>query len=86
MITVTEQSKDTFSVEVDGNAFTVTVQPEYLQEIFGDTPPNKDDIVRASFEFLLKRESVDDILKGFDLSVIETYFPEYPTAIKRLVS
>lgn len=86
MIAVTEQSDHRFAVRVEGETFEVTAQPEYIKEVFGKNPPAPTDIVRASFEFLLERESVDDILKEFDLSVIETYFPEYPTVIKRIVS
>ena len=35
------------------------------------------DLVRRSFEFLLEREPATSILRRFDLSVIESYFPEY---------
>ena len=34
-------------------------------------------LVRASFDFLLQRESKESILKEFDLSVIKRYFPEF---------
>jgi hypothetical protein len=40
-------------------------------------------IVRASFEFLLEREPKESILRSFELSVIERYFPEYPAEIFR---
>jgi hypothetical protein len=39
------------------------------------------DLVRRSFEFLLEREGGASILREFDLSTIERYFPEYSTAI-----
>jgi hypothetical protein len=35
------------------------------------------DLVRRSFEFLLDRESNTSILREFDLSTIERYFPDY---------
>jgi hypothetical protein len=35
------------------------------------------DLVRRSFEFLLAREDNTSILREFDLSTIERYFPEY---------
>jgi len=35
------------------------------------------DLVRRSFEFLLARETNTSILREFDLSEIERYFPEY---------
>ena len=33
--------------------------------------------VRAAFRFLLDREPKDSILRRFDVSVIERYFPEF---------
>jgi len=41
------------------------------------------DLVRRSFDFLLEREPNTSILREFDLSAIERYFPEYPEAIAR---
>jgi hypothetical protein len=40
------------------------------------------DLVRRSFEFLLAREPNSSILREFDLSTIERYFPEYPREIR----
>jgi hypothetical protein len=42
------------------------------------------DLVRRSFDFLLAREPNTSILREFDLSTIERYFPEYPRAIARV--
>ena len=39
------------------------------------------DLVRRSFDFLLAREPNTSILREFDLSTIERYFPEYARAI-----
>ena len=39
------------------------------------------DLVARSFEFLLAREDNTSILREFDLSTIERYFPEYARAI-----
>jgi hypothetical protein len=41
------------------------------------------DLVRRSFEFLLAREGNTSILREFDLSTIERYFPEYAREIRR---
>ena len=41
------------------------------------------DLVKRSFEFLLARESNTSILREFDLSTIERYFPEYAREIGR---
>jgi hypothetical protein len=40
------------------------------------------DLVRRSFAFLLEREPNTSILREFDLSAIERYFPEYERAIR----
>jgi len=41
------------------------------------------DLVQRSFEFLLARESNTSILREFDLSTIERYFPEYESEIRQ---
>ena len=40
------------------------------------------DLVRRSFGFLLEREPNTSILREFDLSTIERYFPEFAGAIR----
>lgn len=45
----------------------------------GDVP----DLVQRSFEFMLAREPNTSILREFDLSTIERYFPEYAREIRR---
>lgn len=42
-----------------------------------------EDLVRRSFDFLLAREPATSILRSFDLSVIERYFPEYDREFTR---
>jgi len=39
------------------------------------------ELVRASFAFLLERESKESILSEFDLTVIGRYFPDYEREI-----
>ncbi|MGH2463206.1 MAG: hypothetical protein ACRDFZ_06225 [Candidatus Limnocylindria bacterium] len=41
-----------------------------------------DELVRASFAFLLERERRESILRAFDVSVISRYFPEYEREIR----
>jgi hypothetical protein len=45
--------------------------------------PDPQDLVRASLDFLLERESPESILREFDLSAIGQYFPEYEREIRR---
>ena len=40
-------------------------------------------LIQASFEFLLEREPKESILRAFALPVIERYFPNYPTEIRK---
>ena len=40
-----------------------------------------EDLIAASFRFLLDREPEESILRRFDLTVIEQYFPAYPSTI-----
>ncbi|HET8569436.1 MAG TPA: hypothetical protein VFM93_10670 [Candidatus Limnocylindria bacterium] len=42
-----------------------------------------EDLVRRSFAFLLAREPSSSILREFDLSTIERYFPDYASEIAR---
>ncbi len=41
-----------------------------------------EELLRASFEFLLERESNTSILRSFDLPLIGHYFPEYEREIR----
>jgi len=42
-----------------------------------------EELVGASFAFLLEREPRESILRRFELPVIERYFPGYETQIRR---
>ena len=42
-----------------------------------------EDLVRASFEFLLERERKESILRQFELPMISRYFPDFEDTIKR---
>jgi hypothetical protein len=42
-----------------------------------------EDLVRRAFEFLLEREPPQQILKSFDLSDVERYFPDFGEAMAR---
>ena len=65
------------------NEYTVTISPASLARwSAGSELKDVEDLVRRSFEFLLERESPSSILPQFELSVIETYFPEYDELIR----
>ena len=76
----------TFQVTVEGSTATthvVTVNPDYARKIAGAAGTER--LVRASFEFLLARESNTSILRRFDLPLIGHYFPEYEQQIGKLL-
>jgi hypothetical protein len=60
----------------------VTLSENYWQELTGGKMSGQD-LVEATFEFLLQRESNDAIMNRFDLSVMAEYWPEYENEIKR---
>ncbi len=76
----------TFEVVVhdagDATAHTVTVPPGLAAELGWDEG-RTEELVQASFAFLLEREPARSILRRFSLAVIGDYFPEYPRQIAR---
>jgi hypothetical protein len=86
-IKVEAVNETSFIVTVDNahpSNHQVTVKPDYAQQITQGLVSNSE-LVRASFEFLLEREPNTSILRSFDLSVIERYFPEYSREIKKML-
>jgi len=61
---------------------TVDVDPGHAERLTGGHL-DATELVRRSFEFLLEREPKESILARFDLSVIQRYFPEYETDIRK---
>ena len=81
----TDTDPQEFQVEVSGDDNTktthkVTVSHVQHQRLTGGLR-SAEELVKASFVFLLERESKEQILKSFDLSQIKQYFPEYETVI-----
>jgi hypothetical protein len=88
-ITVTQVENSIYRVVVeDGDAsrstHQVTVTPAHLSRYAAGAPPEQ--LLQASFEFLLEREPKESILPRFDLDVIERYFPNYPRQIRARLS
>ena len=87
MIEIDKINERTFRVSVtDGTttSHTVTVSPDYHQQLTGGRVP-VEDLIRESFDFLLERESNTSILRSFDLPVISRYFPEYEGKMRSLL-
>lgn len=76
-----------YTVEVDvregrGHTHhTVTVKKADYQRLTGGEVSPKA-LVKASFRFLLEREPKESILRRFNLTIINRYFPEYEREIK----
>ena len=88
MINVETIDNNTFKVSVTKNASTVHIV--LLNDRFhldvSNNKLTKTELITKSFEFLLKRESNQSILKKFNLEVISQYFPEYFDEIKKTYS
>jgi hypothetical protein len=57
----------------------VTAPKKHVELLCGDCDAAR--LVEASMRFLLDREAKESIMSRFDLDIIATFFPEYPTAI-----
>jgi hypothetical protein len=86
-IQVNHERGDIYRVEVSEGGETsthrVAVPPEELQRYGGGAEP--EELLVASFRFLLEREPLSAILSRFELSTIERYFPEYPDVISERI-
>jgi hypothetical protein len=85
-ISISKLDDTTYEVAVTGGSpstHMVTVPPDYAARIAGSATAEA--LLRASFEFLLARESNTSILRRFDLTVISRYFPEYEREMGRLL-
>ena len=81
-ITVTCRANGTFHVQTPaGTSHEVSVPAGFPAQLgCGHVAPEQ--LVRASFGFLLEREPATSILREFSLDVISQYFPGYPAQIR----
>jgi hypothetical protein len=84
-ISVQSAGSNKYRVTIDegqtNSTHEVTVTPLELAKYGGQATAER--LVEASFEFLLERESKESILRSFNLSDIERYFPENPKQIRQ---
>ncbi|MBW6442002.1 hypothetical protein K0B04_03840 [Patescibacteria group bacterium] len=59
---------------------SVTISKEYFEKL--QTNKNPKEITHESFNFLLQRESKEQILSNFDITLISHYFPEFQSYIE----
>lgn len=86
-ISITHRGGSDYHVVVNENGsmttHTVTVWPSDVARYApGSTP---EELLDASFQFLLDREPKEAILSRFELPVIERYFPDYAPTIRALI-
>ena len=79
----------TFTVQVaESNGQTrhsVNLSQRDFQQLTSGKETTPEELIKKSFEFLLERESKNQILRQFELPVIERYFPEYPAEIRKRI-
>lgn len=81
-ITVTRQADGTFHIQTPaGTSHEVSV-PDGFAASLGCGQVAPEELIKASFEFLLEREPASSILRTFSLDVISQYFPSYPAEIR----
>ena len=69
------------SVIVGRSEHRVQVDRATLDDLAPGRSP--DDLVRASFTFLLEREPPESIMRSFDLPIIARFFADYPDEMRR---
>ena len=84
MIAVAHEHGSVYRVTVtdaDGSSsmHAVTVWPSDIDRYAPEASP--EELIEASFRFLLEREPKESILTRFELPVIERYFPDYARVI-----
>ncbi len=84
-IDVTPVGDHAYEVTVDDGRGTtrhrVTATPDVVADLGGGA--GAEDLLAASFRFLLQREPKESILSRFDLPEIGLHFPDYPVEIRR---
>ena len=86
-ISITHQGGPTYHVAVDesgtATSHVVTVWPSDVERYAPGATP--EELLEASFAFLLEREPKEAILSRFELPVIERYFPDYLDRIAGMI-
>jgi len=87
-IRVTHRTGTIYDVTVDDGrgttAHEVTVWPSDMARYAPEATP--EELLDASFRFLLEREPKEAILGRFELPTIERYFPDYPALIAGMIA
>jgi hypothetical protein len=73
------------TVTVGEDAAATEHHVEVDRAVLDDLAPgaSPEELVRASFEFLLAREPRESIMRAFELPIISRFFADYPEVIRR---
>lgn len=84
-VTVIKRNPGNFVVEVAGGTPTThqVEVPTGLAEELGGAGTSDERLIEESFLFLLEHESNTSILRRFSIDQIGTYFPVWPSEMKR---
>ena len=85
LIEISKIDEEIFKVTLTKNSTTihrVRLSSEVYKKL-SNSKISEIELIKKSFEFLLQRESNESILREFNLEIIQNYFPEYPTLIKK---
>jgi len=74
------QCRVTVGADAAATSHEVAVDRETLADLAPGTTP--EELVRASFAFLLERESREAIMRRFELPIIARFFADYPDAMR----
>ena len=87
MISVEAIDNNSFKVSVikDSSTEHIALLSDRFHQDVTNNKLTKTELITHSFEFLLKKESNQSILKKFNLEVISQYFPEYIDEIKKII-
>ena len=75
------QCSVTLGDDPEATTHDVRVDREVLDDLAPGAPP--EELVRASFAFLLERESRESIMRSFELPLIGRFFGDYRDEIRR---
>lgn len=84
MITITKLSEEQYEVVVSMSSTTthiVTVTDTAHHSLSAGTM-SKEELLKASFDFLVAREPNTSILARFEITDISHYFPDYKSAMQ----
>ena len=87
-VQIIEETDDAWTARVDvrdarGSSQHRVRIPHDVHGRLAGAATSPEDLVRASFEFLLERERKESILRQSELPMISRYFPDFEDTIKR---